>query len=365
MKIMFVIPRMNNGGAERVVANLANKLCFLHSVKIVTLVGKDSFYHLDSKVEFSSADFCLNRKNNVARSVSMMKHFISAFFFLEKEYKTYNPEVVISFLFEADILIYILHHLHKFFWISSERNDPTRISKIKQFINMNIYKDVDMFVCQSAYIKSYYKTIPDNKKVIIPNPIDNSRVYELSQEVERLRIVAVGRLTEQKNFELLIRAYAKARRQLTKETTLTIYGDGSLRSALEKVIERLNLIECVYLPGSIQNVFAEMKDASLFIMSSDYEGFPNALLEASAMGIPIIATDVKTRTVREIVSEGAGLIVPVGNENELSNAIIKMIEDDEYRKSIRGIYGIEIKKKYCIDVIGKKWNEEIINHIRK
>lgn len=363
MRIMFVIPRMNNGGAERVVANLANKFCVLHSVKVVVWVGQESFYSLDNRVNFSSAGLNLNRKNAVTRSASMVLHIVKAFRYLKKEYASFNPDVVISFLAEADMLVYLLHRMYNFFWVSSERNDPVRTSKIRQIFMGIMYKNVDMFVCQSAFIKEYYKMITDNKKVVIPNPIDRSRLYELMEETEVLKIVAVGRLAEQKNFELLVRAYARARKRLTNHTSLTIFGDGSLRTVLEKVIEKLNMTNYVYLPGSNQNVFAEMKDASLFIMSSDYEGFPNALLEACAMGIPVIATDIKTGTVREIVSEKIGLIVPVGDECELSEAIVRMIEDSEYRKSIRGIYGQEIQEKYNVDVIGKRWIEEITSHI--
>lgn len=364
MRIMFVIPRMNNGGAERVVANLANKLCFSHSVKVVVWVGQESFYSLNNEVDFTSAGLNLNRRNPVTRNTSMLLHVVKAFRYLKKEYVTFNPDVIISFLVEADILVYLLHRIYDFFWVSSERNDPTRVSKIKQIFMGIMYKDVNMFVCQSTYVKDYYKTIAEKKKVVIPNPLDNSRLYELVKEAEILKIIAVGRLTEQKNFELLVRAYARARKQITKNTTLTIYGEGSLRTGLERVIRELNMTNYVNIPGSIQNVFTEMKDASLFIMSSDYEGFPNALLEACAMGIPVIATDIKTGTVREIVSEKIGVTVSVGNERELSEAITKMIEDDEYRKSIRGMYGQEIQEKYSIDVIGKRWHEEIVKHIK-
>lgn len=359
VKIIFCIPRMNNGGAERVVANLANELSLTYEVKILTFVGTESYYQLNQDVKFQSANIDLNRKNRITRKVSMLHQVLRAFSFLDNEFKTFKPDVVVSFLMEADLLTFILHKKYKYFWISSERNDPGVYTKIRQLVLRYIYKSVDLFVCQSSYVYIYYANIPSERKIVIPNPIGNSILGELKKEKSPIKVVSIGRLVQQKNFALLIRAFNRIRSELAIEMSLTIYGDGPQKECLKKLIKSLKMETIVQLPGSDKNVLENIADAALYVMSSDYEGFPNALLEAAAMGIPVIATDVKTGTVKDLVTDQIGMIVPVNDEMKLAKAMKRMITDSEFRQSIRGKQMSVIRNKYSQESIAKQWVEAI------
>lgn len=359
VKIMFCIPRMNNGGAERVVANLANELSLTHEVEIISFVGIGSYYHLDEGVKFQSANINLNRKNSIIRKISMFHQVLKAFSFMNNEFERFRPDVVISFLIEADFLTYMLHKKYKYLWISSERNDPSAYKKVRQLILKYIYKSVDLFVCQSLYVSNYYTSIPLERKIIIPNPIGSSVLGELKKEKLPIKIVSIGRLAQQKNFALLIRAFNRIRNELAIELSLTIYGDGPQRKYLKELIKDLKLETIVKLPGSDKNVLENIGDAALYVMSSDFEGFPNALLEAAAMGLPVIATDVKTGTVRDLVTDQIGIIVPVNDEIELAKAMKHMVTDNELRQSIRGKQAKVIQSKYSQKLIAERWGKAI------
>lgn len=365
MKIMFCIPRMNNGGAERVAANLANELSNVHEIEIVTFVGSDSYYQLDEKVRFKTADLRLSRKSSVRRDLSMLRQVTRAFSFLDRECAVFQPDAVISFLKAADVLTYLLHRKYRYLWISSERNDPKRRKKLIQAVLKKIYKSTDLLVCQSTYIRDYYDNIPSSRKIVIPNPVGTSVLGKLREEGIPIKIVSVGRLALQKNYELLIRVFDKVKRELTVEMSLVIYGDGPQRKYLEALIRKLRLESAVKLPGSDKNVLENIGDAALYVMSSDFEGFPNALLEAMAIGIPVIATDVETGTIRELVTEKTGLIVPVNNETKLAEAIKYMIENKKLREAIRGKQAEAVRQEYSQKRIAGRWENAISETLLK
>ena len=357
MKILFAIPRMNNGGAERVVANLANSFCDSHTVKVVTFVSGDSFYELDDRIKYASAPIELNRKSKITRILSLFRNVNKAYDFLVNESVNFKPDIIISFLFEADVFTYLLkvNKNINFKWISSERNDPQEYSYIKKKLFWKIYKKVDLFVCQSEYVSSYYSEIDESKKRVIANPINVSGIPTIKDECYPLKIVAIGRLMKQKNFNMLLEGFSKAKKEISDEVILYIFGEGPLRSQLEKKIQILGLEECTCLPGSVKDIYREITDACIFVMTSDYEGFPNVLLEAMAMGIPVIATDINTGTCKALVNDDMGILVPVGDAVALACAIRKMLKNTTYRMNIRGKHALSIQSQYGIDAISKEW----------
>ena len=163
MKIMFIIPRMNGGGAERVVSNLANSFCVGNKVMICTLVSDESFYDLKQKnILFKSANCDINRKNKITRLDSYRKNFFKSLKFVRKEIHEFKPDCVISFLVETDIITYLVTRKNKnIVNVYSERNDPTKRNRIIRLILKHIYKKSDLFVCQSQKVSDYYSYIPN------------------------------------------------------------------------------------------------------------------------------------------------------------------------------------------------------------
>ncbi len=334
-KLLILIPRMGGGGAERVVSIIANNLCQKYKIQITTLVSDESFYNLDSSIQFTSANYRINRKNNISRLLSLGRNFWNSILFVRRTIEQFEPDIVFSWLEEMDIVTYYATFgLHGFIWISSERNDPMKRNKALQHFLEWIYKKLDMLICQSQTVSDYYKMIPVKKKKVIPNPVDFSNYPNKVAESKEKKIVGVGRLREQKNFKLLIRSFAQIANDYPN-VTLTIFGEGPQRTELEKEIQNQGLRKRIFLPGASENVLMDIRDATIYVMSSDYEGFPNALVEAIAMGLPAISTDFDTGIAREIITSDVGIVVPCGDQDALAKAMSTLLEHPDYRRQIR------------------------------
>lgn len=354
-KILFVIPRMGGGGAERVVSILANHLCKKgYYVRIITFVSDESFYELDKKIEFQSALFVVDRKTAISAYVSMGKSFVKAIKYVKDNINSFKPDMVFSVLVEADIVTYLANRgKNKGVHICSERNDPTRRNHLIQSCVSYIYSRVDAFVCQSKTISTYYRHTPESKKCVIPNPIDLSNIPTPVPECRPLKIVAVGRLSKQKNFKLLVESFASVVSRIDN-VSLVIFGEGPERTNLESLLKQLELENKVFLPGTTKNILLEINDAAIFVMSSDYEGFPNALIEAIASGIPVISTDFASGVAKEIVVENVGLLIPVGDKVSLTRAMLSLLHDDEYRNKIRETCKNEVSQ-FDVQFVISKW----------
>ena len=351
-RIMFILPRMNSGGAERVVSILANHLCNNYDVTLLVIVSNESFYPLDLHIRFISAMFALNRRNKVTRLMSLARNFFQAIYFIRTQVNTIKPHIVFSLLEETDIVtsLALMGMKNRVIHISSERNDPCARSKIMQNILNKVYQHCDYFVCQSESVAEYYSEIPERKKFVIPNPVDFSVYPERVKEGIVKRIVGVGRLKPQKNFSLLIDSFALIASHHA-DVKLDIYGEGTLRESLQQKIHDLRLDDRITLRGASARVLEEIRDAAVFVMSSDFEGFPNVLVEAIAMGIPVITTDFPTGVAREIVTDQAGLIVQCGDKRGMASAIDMLLSDNALRERIRQNGYRTIQRFECSQVV--------------
>ena len=334
-KVLFVIPRMGGGGAERVVSLLTKELAKKgFDVTLYTFVGGESFYPLHKDVRYKTAGAVLDKKSRLRRVVSELVFFPRVFAALRKEIDEGKYDVVVSFLQEADILVGLCRLTGgQFRYICSERNDPTKRGRMWAWALDHIYKMADSFVCQSKAVCDYYSIIPDSKKVIIANPVSDVATG-FSVTCREKRVVAAGRLTEQKNFSLLIRSFISMHKQ-QPEYRLDIYGDGPLRNSLQKLIEDSGAADYITLQQPVKDVYRSIADAELFVLSSDYEGFPNVLLEAMAIGLPVVSTDFFTGTAREMITEENGVLVPVGDAAAMTRAMEKLLEDERLREQMR------------------------------
>ena len=353
-KILFVIPRMGGGGAERVTALIANALSIQkNDVTIFTLVGGESFYHLNSAVKCNSVNISVNRKNQLTTYVSEAMAFPKSLLTIRKHIKKEKYDVVISMLVEADIIVGLCKLTGiKFEHVCSERNDPTKRSNRQLKLLNRIYKASSLFVCQSHMVSEFYKDVPNSKKMVISNPINPDGLPIRPKKLKK-RVVAVGKLMDQKNFPLLIKSFSVVSRDFP-EYTLTIYGEGEKRSQLEGLISKLGMKDKVFLPGASKEVQKDIADAELFVVSSDFEGFPNVLLEAIAIGIPAISTDFATGVARELVVEKK-LLVPVNNEARMTEAMHYLLSNDELRSKIGAENKLRAKMYYTPNII-QQWD---------
>lgn len=324
-KILFVIPTLTNGGAERVASIIANSLCEVFDVRFFLLEqdGKIA-YEINSKIKVTSALMNVPKRGNKLSTVyNYFKKFSYQYEFLCEEMEAFRPEYVVSFLPKADMLVYKLKKYFPFKWISSERNDPTVRNFIERQVLQYIYKKTDGFICQSRVVAAYYQQRKVRNCVVIPNPVNDG--ISLNEDVPYSNYaIAVGRFNAQKNYELLIKSFFRATLETKSDIRLIILGEGPLKSKCSDLVNQIGAQEKILFLGRKTNVGDYLRKANFFIMSSKYEGMPNALVEAMNAGLPVICTDFFTGTARDLVSEDNGFLVPVDSENDLTSAIKQM-----------------------------------------
>ena len=363
MKILFVVPRMGGGGAERVLSILANSFQDEgNECHILSFTSIESFYKLNSGVEIIGTGKQINRNNKVTTICSMAYQLPLAYSLLKKKIKQINPDIVVAFLNASSILTSLIpKKLKNYKLVLSERNDPKEINKYYARLLNWRYKKADLFVCQSKKVADYYNNIIKlrSKIVVIPNPCnpDISKVI-LPKEKEN-KIVAVGRICKQKNFNLLVRSFKDVSNKFPS-TILEIWGEGPLRNELEQLILNLNLQDKVFLRGASKQIFEKIKSTKLFVMSSNYEGFPNALLEAICLGLPVVSTDFGTGVASELIGEKNGRVVPTYDKKALSNVMCEILGNEQLQTEMSK-NNLEKRKEYSIEKIFGLWKNELEN----
>jgi glycosyltransferase involved in cell wall biosynthesis len=346
-KIMFTIDTMGNGGAERVVSVLANQLVKEgHQIIITQLYSHECDYKLSDQIVLN----CIAPANTSgsfrsAKTISNLRRYI----------KTEKPDIIISFL--ANINIYtILASLGLGIpVIASERNDPGRepSKKYLKILRSLCYLFVDGIVFQTKDAQAYFNSRVQAKSCIIHNPLAEGLPVP-SDKDRNNQIVSVCRLTGQKNLKMLIDAFE----MLNKEHsgyTLVIYGEGEQRSGLENYIKELNAMDRISLPGYVTDVHEKIRDSRMFVLSSDYEGMPNALMEAMAMGIPCISTDCPIGGPAFLIRNNInGILIPVSDTVNLYKAMCEIIEDKDLASRLSK-NAREINKLANVLNVSKSW----------
>ena len=359
-KCLLLIPRMCSGGAERVMATIANNLCKENQVKIVTMTDAESFYKLDDRVSVIGLGQNANRKNKITKVFSALSGGLKSYKALKKMIKDWKPDVLLAFLGPANILAVML----KIFGVKcrvivSERCDPTTRGRLYRWFERRFFPKVDKVICQSNGAASFFSKKARKKIAVIPNPISADAIPLRFEGERRKTVIGVGRLDKQKNFKMLINAFSKLDERFN-DFTLEIYGGGLLENDLNEHIKSLGLEKRAYLMGVKSGVMHHVSDVALFVMSSNYEGFPNALVEAMATGLPVISTDFSTGVAREIIKDENGIIIPVGDENALVSAMQEILSNPERWEKM------SIKNREMLETLSEAnvmriWEETLFN----
>lgn len=347
MKILFYINTICHGGAERVMVNLAEQCSSHgHEVALATSYKSQGEYELSENVK----RIVLTDKksgNFLVRNFRLIR-------LLHKKIKEEHPDVMVSFMAEPNFRALFARKGKKTKNLISVRNDPNREypTRMFKYLARHLYKKADGVVFQTADAKAWFPEIIQKKSTIIYNQV-NEKFYNTPLLSERRDIVATGRLTAQKNHKMLIRAFSMIKDKT--DDNLVIYGEGNLRGELEALIRELGLEGRVLLPGATGNVADALSKARLFVMSSDYEGMPNSLMEGMAIGLPCICTDCPCGGPREIIEDGvSGILTPVADAEAFANAMFSLLSDSERAEQI-GRAARERAERFAPDVIIKNW----------
>ncbi len=323
-KIVFVIPDMPGGGTERVVALLANEYSRRDiPVTILLFAGRERAYPLDSRIEVVSIG---------APSGGSARARLERLRRMRQFYRANKNCQIWAFSAMGTVFSAVAALGQKHFFLVSERNDPTRYEHRR--IRDLCYRRARVVVCQTEdAVKSFPAGIR-KKSVVIPNPLEPE---EESYEGEReKRIVAVGRLNAQKNHKLLLRAFAFFVEN-HRDYVLELYGQGEMETELREFAVELKIDKCVRFRGFSDHVLADIRTAAMYVLSSDYEGISNSMLEAMAIGLPVIATDCPIGGSRMYIRDGVnGVLVPVGDVDALVHAMGRLADDPALGERLGG-----------------------------
>ncbi len=348
MKIVFYIGSMYRGGAERVMSLLVNEMAKKYDVVLINDVRPIlNEYKVDERVKrIFLEELGKGKKGNLLR-LKWLRDII----------KNEKPDALISFLEGPNIRMLLSTIGLKCRKIVSVRSDPRKeYQGIPKFALNCVFGLADGCVFQTSEAMNYFGNCIRKKGVIIANPIDE--VFFKTQRNDLVcNIVTIGRLTKEKNHINLIKAYEMmlSRRGMTDQ--LLIYGEGCYKEELKRFINEHNLSEKVFLMGNTGQSEGVLKSSKLFVLSSDYEGMPNVLMEAMAEGVPVVSTDCPVGGPRNLLGEmGNETLVPVGNPEALAEKMERMLVDNELREKVTQ-YGKKRSQDFRIDKIVKEWED--------
>lgn len=356
MKLMFVISKMQYGGAERVMANLINSFSENnHQIVLVSAYEYKSVYYLKDNIKLYYSKNHEKGNNRIMRALG----FVSD---LRRYIRIEKPEAVISFLTDINIMVIPACRLENIPVIVSERNDPMNnpTSRIKRIGRKIIYPFSNGFVFQTKEVSDFFSKKIKKKSTVIANPILTDQLPMKYCGKRKHKFVSVGRLEKQKNHELLIKAFAMLVKKYP-EAELHIYGQGSLKKSLEMLIKSLEVSGNVYLDGSKNNILQIINDAYAFVLSSDFEGMPNALMEAMACGLACISTDCPCGGSRMLIKHRVnGILVKTGDVMMLYESMIELLEDEDMCREL-GNEALKVRTAYDVSYINTLW----LNYIQK
>ena len=310
-KIVLFIPYLYNGGAERVCSIWANYLCFNYDVTILVYRRLEKEYYVNSNVNIE----CINNDHSKLSFFKVVKE-------LKKYLKSNKIDIIIPFLPSQSFYAHFASIFLKTKVIHNIRCNPQLdpSSSIKRWLRNFCIKRDKLLIVQNEEQLAYFNKFKI-KKCIIYNPI-NSKISKENFNYNKTlkKIILVGRLAEQKNYYMLFKTAKILKDKGISNITFDIYGDGELKNELDTYI-RENHLNNVRLMGNSSDIFNVEKKYDLYIMCSNYEGFPNSLLEAMAIGLPAISTNCPTGPKSMITNKKNGVLVDVNDSKMLAQEI--------------------------------------------
>ena len=354
-KIMFYTMILQKGGTEKTITNLANYFISEYDITIVTNINKKSEYVLNEKIKHICIDLVDKSKENILKKIfTKLSYKRSAQ--LKEIINSEKPDIILTFLPEPTIRVLALKkHFKKIPMIVCIRNHPTKeyyyplLKKVRDYY----YTKANTIIIQDKKYEKYLNKNIEHKIEVIPNYISEEFILNNKIQKKEKKIVTVTRLEKQKNISLLIKAFSKLDNKFN-DYKLYIYGEGSKKTKLEKIVKKLRLTDRIIFLGKVDDINNAIKDAMLFILSSNYEGMPNALLEAMALSLPVISTR-STEVIDSIIKNNEnGIVVSKKNVNELTSKIEYVLNNIKKSNSMgkkAGQVQITHNKKNII----KKW----------
>lgn len=352
-KILFYVHSLNKGGAERVIVTLADYLKKNYEITILTDVIDKMEYALPDGIERVVIGECKG-KFGLGRVRRLLR--------IRSYCKTIAPDLCIGFMISCALRLISANRFRNIPIIVSVRSNPNyEYSKPAQIANINKnFALTSKVICQTEYQKECFDEKVQSIATVIKNPI-SAEFGKLEAVNSKKKIVSVGRLYDYKNHKMLIQAFAQFEKKYS-DYELVIYGEGPYRNELENEIEKVSLKNKIFLAGESNHVAQDIIDAEIFVLSSNTEGMPNALMEAMAIGLACISTDCPCGGPRSLIRHGKnGLLCEMNNVEQLAAYMEELTQNKDYRKML-GENAKKITEECSIETIASQW-EHVIQEV--
>lgn len=358
-RIIFYIGSMQRGGAQRVMTNLlthyldaGNDVVLVNDIVPSEVVPE---YPIDNRVR----RFYLGGPDD-----NVLEKNIKRIFRLRTIIRKEKPDIVVSFMGPPNIRLILASVGCNTKIVVSVRNDPNEEygRGIKKFLANMIFLRADGIVFQTDDAKKYFNKGNQLKSRVIFNPV-NRVFFDTQWNPLKKEIVVVGRLEKQKNPFLAIDAFLTIAEKFPNYK-LVFYGEGSLKKDLTAYIAKKNAKNRIELRGAVDDVAKVLSESTLYMMTSDFEGMPNALMEAMAVGIPAISTDCPCGGPASLINDSSqGFLVPVGDVNKLAEKLRLLLVDKNLRNKMSQI-AQKRALEFRSEIVIKHW-DDYINEVVK
>ncbi len=372
----FVDSIFSLGGIQRVVTSLCNELCNDYNITVISQYDVNSNQRVDYGLNKSVKTITID--NNLFYIDKLIFAPIRGIRFLINKFKIKNrfSKIIMNYdykIFKRRRLIKYLNNQKIDYVLCTGMKNCIYISKLKNKINSKIigcwhssfenyysdYSNDEILGTLKNLDKTIVLTKHDAKQVKQYYNIDVNQIYNFisnnpidKSSLKNKTFLTVGRYDEIKGYDRMIRLFSEFYKN-NKDWELLLVGEGSERPNLQKIIDDLNLNQCVKLTGKTDNVEKYYKEATVFLMTSYGEGFPMVIVEAMKYGLPIVAYDIPV--LHEMLPND-DFIIPQDDSKKFVNAMNKLAEDEKLRKKI-STDNIEKCKDFYVENIINKWNK--------
>ena len=348
MRVVTIAYLHGAGGAERQIVMLSNEMAMRgHEVHMIVLNEFKAPYLITDKVIVHD----LSEKEK--GKFRIVKRFLT----FRETIKDIKPDITINYNLQGAYFSLLVGRCICGKILYSERGDPydSEYSGLLGWVRDYTCSHVDALVFQSEGARDFFTIGKKQKAIVIHNSVTVPQdKYPIAEKRDN-RIVTVGRLHPQKNPYLLLDVFAKIASQYP-DIQLDFYGDGELHDELQEKINKLGLEHRVTLHPSRKDIFDCIRTARLFVLSSDYEGMPNALMEAMSLGLPCISTDCRPGGARTLIEDGKnGIIVPIKDGDALANKMMLLLDNPNMAERMAH-EARHLGETHTNKVIFDKWN---------
>ncbi len=351
-KIAFYIGSLRKGGAERVFVNLADYFQKEgYRVVMVTQYRFEEEYDLPAGVGRILSDI---GEQEVTKS--RIRNFFLRLNKLHVIWKTEKPNLVLSCIGKNNFMAVVSTigtDTEAVVSVVGEAAEEYPTKMMRMLANF-LFPRAAGVILQTERSRGFFSKRVAARAVVLPNSLNPVFIRPRFEGEREKEIVSVGRMDANKNHEMQLCAFAALQPEFA-DHTLTIYGDGELRPFIEELAGKLGISERVRLPGVVPDIADRIGKASLFLLTSYSEGVSNALIEALALGLPVIATDVPSGGTEELMEDGInGLIIPAGDQKALEQAMRKMLGDSAYADRL-GREAAKIQERLAPERVNALW----------